>query len=87
MAREVPERRQDEAREYLSKLISDSMGSEEKPVCTECGSGEIVRNGTRNGGQRHRGKSCGKVFSGRLNTVRYRSIQAKRNGGRSSATR
>jgi transposase-like protein len=73
LVRRVPERRQEEAREYLSKLIRDSTGSVEKPVCAECGSAEIVRNGTQNGGQRYRCRSCGKVFSGRRNTVMYRS--------------
>ena len=73
LARQVPELRQDEAVEYLRKLVSVSKGSAEKPACVECGSAEVVRNGTQNGNQRYKCKSCGTVFSGRRNTVMYHS--------------
>jgi transposase-like protein len=73
LVRQVPELRQEEAVEYLRKLISDSRGTAEKPACVECGSAEVMRNGTQNGNQRYKCKTCGKVFSGRRNTVMYRS--------------
>jgi transposase-like protein len=73
LVRQVPESRQEEATDYLRKLISDSKGMLEKPSCVECGSAEVVRNGTQNGNQRYKCKTCGKVFSGRRNTVMYHS--------------
>ncbi|MDR1069468.1 MAG: hypothetical protein LBL37_01580, partial [Gracilibacteraceae bacterium] len=73
LARQVPELRQEEAVEYLRKLIRDSKGTAEKPACVECGSAEVVRNGAQNGNQRYKCKACGKVFSGRRNTVMYHS--------------
>jgi transposase-like protein len=69
----VPELRQEEAAKYLRKLISDSRGMLEKPACVECGSAEVVRNGTQNGNPRYKCKTCGEVFSGRRNTVMYHS--------------
>jgi transposase-like protein len=69
----LPESRVEEVTAKVSEILKEGGGAGPLPGCPECGSGEVLRNGVRNNVQRYKCKGCGKVFSGRRQSVMWHS--------------
>lgn len=67
----LPENRLDELTDTVSEMLEEDKNSDPPPDCPSCSSSAVLRNGTRNGTQRYRCKTCGKVFSSRHNSVMW----------------
>jgi transposase-like protein len=69
----LPEERLDEVTANVEEILKKESGTEPLPECPKCGLGKVLRSGVRNNVQRYKCKACGKVFSGRHNSVTWHS--------------
>ena len=69
----LPEGRLDEVAAEVEEILGKGSGAGPRAECPECGSGKVLRHGARNNVQRYKRKTCGKVFSGRHQSVMWHS--------------
>lgn len=67
----LPDSRLEELTERVSEILEEEKETMSSPDCPSCKSSEVVKYGRRSGTQRYRCKACGKVFSGRHNSVMW----------------
>ena len=69
LAKHIPERYLDKAIDVLREIKSKADAEKPTPICRNCNSDHVVRNGLKDGKQRLLCRTCGKTYGETTNTV------------------